>query len=766
MRPVFSSGFKLAVIWIALAQMASACGNPKTDATAGPKAKLVVQTSDSSVRIGEAVYASLILPEKSPLPTGTLNRASCTSFQFHVEPATGWHDPWADWYNSGIPQHATGRDGPFRCGVSASMITIFGEPRPVPPPQITFTLNDWVQFDRPGKYKISVTYRTEFRSYQDQLDDPYDDRKTEQWVVLTTDPIEVEILPEAANAADQAGDSLAQLRRYYGQNDPVNGESRPFWMPQWAAYSETEAVVPLFAQFFETDFNSGKRGLIGSPHQELAVREMEKALVDPRHSVSFFFMDVLAFDAARLRHPELFEEWTASQWSQEWEELARKRNQVYLHAMAEYTSKLLASIPGKHESAQKDSLNAVLMVLSRWDVPEKEELRKRARREAEELWPKMKEPPMISEEEWRVVASPALAARLRKTPLYDQLHWLSEPSPEEAWPRMLAAAKRGDWAEASSWAPVNARVGLSSHRLDRQLIKAFDEGTDDDQLQASLDSLLLAFGGAELVPEVRELLASQTCMGQPSLWTFLLQHEGKRAEVRLIDRYSKQASDRSCDADVALQEALLLGGGRYWSRELETIVDSQLDKEDGIAIQAAILLQRHGSPNAERVLWARLQKWHQSPPFRFVYQGQSSIANVDDLEYALIQALLNGQSWLPEQTMIARLHTLCVYQCGSLKLARSVDQIQPLTVDGMAPPFRDDPSVDELRSLRRFPPGTRFKVNVSLGGPLSSELVDARYPALGRFMREQKFIIVDTSAFDRYGRCRQPAIPATRARRQ
>src|SRR6476619_7144463 len=94
MKSWLSSGWEVAAALVLLSRMAPACGDPSSDATAGAKAKLVVQTEDGRVRIGEVVYANLILPEKSKLQIGTLTRASCTSFKFKVEPQTGWRDPW------------------------------------------------------------------------------------------------------------------------------------------------------------------------------------------------------------------------------------------------------------------------------------------------------------------------------------------------------------------------------------------------------------------------------------------------------------------------------------------------------------------------------------------------------------------------------------------------------------------------------------------------------------------------------------------------
>jgi hypothetical protein len=100
------SGFTVLVALATLTRSAPACGDAQALGVVGTKAQLVILGRAGSVRIGEPVFANLILPKDAPLPTGRLSRATCTSLQFTVEPAVGWHEPWADWYYSGIPQHA------------------------------------------------------------------------------------------------------------------------------------------------------------------------------------------------------------------------------------------------------------------------------------------------------------------------------------------------------------------------------------------------------------------------------------------------------------------------------------------------------------------------------------------------------------------------------------------------------------------------------------------------------------------------------------
>jgi hypothetical protein len=755
-RPLLS-GVTILVALATLTRSAPACGDAPALGVAGTKAQLVIQGRAGSVRIGEPIFADLVLPKDSQLPTGTLNRASCTSLKFTVEPAVGWHDPWADWYYSGIPQHATGRDGPHTCGVMGVM-----KGMPIPPPQISFTLNDWIDFDRPGRYKISVTYRTEFREPQDVLDDPYDDRKSAVNVTLATDPVEVDVLPEAANVASLASDALILLQSHFRGDDPwsFSPDSTPF--PEWTQYSHSEAVIPLLAQFYEQNSNVARRGLIASPHRKLVVQAMEKELVDPRHSVDFNFPAELAFIAAEVQHPELFGGGSKDWRSPEWEQASKRRNELFHQLLAEYTRKLLSAIPRKHEDPRRDSLSAELVILARWDLPGKAQLRKQAADEAARLIPKMKEAPNLWEEEWKVIASPALLPYLRKSEGYaEQMRWLYELAPQEARQSMIHSAERGDWATVAGWAAVMPEDERSSAVLDSHLARALRKQTYDEEVESYLNRILLRLGGPDLIMPARQILASESCMGSSALWAFSLKQQGGLAEKRLIRRYHQDSADPTCNADLALQQIWLNHSVRYWSPQLEAIVVSQLDKSDPLATDAAHLLERFGSNDSEPALWTRLEKWHRSPPFR-VRDSTQTISPEKDLEATLLSALLNGRNWLPEPERIDRLRQLCVYRCDSLKWARSTEHSQRLVIsdDGhgrigfLSVSYPVD--FDAFKGwIQRFPAGTRFEITVWPGNaPLTEAQVATRYPYLGELMRNLKLEIAGVLPYDEYGRCK------------
>jgi hypothetical protein len=413
-------------------------------------------------------------------------------------------------------------------------------------------------------------------------------------------------------------------------------------------------------------------------------------------------------------------------------------------------------------------LSGALLVLARWDIPGKEQLKKLATAEAAQIWPAMKETPSVWEEQWRVVASPTLLPFLRKNSSKDDQYkrWLYELAPQEARRAMIAAAAREDWEAAQSWSRVVPAGGTPSAALDRHLLKAFRHETDDEQTGWILDDILLKLGGPDLIVPVRRMLASESCLGRPYLWSFLLKQEGGAAEDSLLRRYHHESISADCDPDLSLQE--VLQGNRsvsalgYWSPKLEAIAVEQLDMRDEVAIGAAGLLSRFGAKQSEEKLWARLEKWHKAHPLRPADAVARSLTG--DLEESLQSAILDGYGWTIESRDIQRLHQLCVYRCEDLKWARSIGQVQRLSIwdgfDGVRHFTVGSQTLDADgldRWIRRFPPETRFIATTSAFGRqrFGSVPAQAMYPELGRIFRKHNLRLVDDSAFDEYGRCRQ-----------
>jgi hypothetical protein len=763
----------------AFASMAGACGDAKLTATADQKAQLVIKTEGGVVHIGQAIEASLILPKNSRLETGTMYRAGCTSFQFKVEPETGWHDPWADWYYSGIPQHASRWDNPHQssCVVGGRMVrSVDGKivPEPEPPPQIAFTLNDWVQFDRPGKYTISLIYRARQSQGTSEHAENWDEQSSDTFVVLPTGQIEVQILPELDDVRQRVGPELAWYRAHVAETRQVLGNSDVHRYPQWAAYSGSAAVIPLLLQLHENGASLEQKALLNLPDQKAVVEAMEEQLRSPGYSVSTQFLEVLAFNRTRLDNPGLFGSRIQHQWSEQWVAASKVRNAAFLQNMSQYTAQSLSSIPKKDENAQGDCLKTVLHILAHWPLPNKAALRQEAMRKAARLLPIMKKPPDLWEDEWQAIASPAMVPFLLRTfqshSAFEQQHqrWLYQVAPLRAQRMMIVAMEQGDWTLARNWGRVIRPTTTLSHLVDDDVINVLTNYADEDN--SDVEWTLLKFGTRAAAGSARKILASQECLGDPTLWAFLLRVEGSRAEQSLIRRYQKASARADCrtDADIytvvdQIDSTQSRTWKPYWSPALEAIFVSQLGNPDTfLAAEDTELLGLYGSKQAEDKLWAKLEAWHRSPPPENEEEGDS-VKEPKYLEEKIIGALLNGRGWTAHK-QIDRLGALCVYACWELELARPVDQIQLLRVGSTAfEPPTISTTVSPLFSLYtfserldRFPRGTKFAITVSpyFFSARSPADVQNEYPAIWKILQEKQFKVVGPSGtFDAYGRC-------------
>jgi hypothetical protein len=102
-------------------------------------------------------------------------------------------------------------------------------------------------------------------------------------------------------------------------------------------------------------------------------------------------------------------------------------------------------------------------------------------------------------------------------------------------------------------------------------------------------------------------------------------------------------------------------------------VVAPLDKTDSLATGAAQLLEPVGAKDSEGGPCERQEKWRRSPPLRPSGASQS-IPTEDDLEAAYLHFLM-GAVGSRSRGRIDRLRHVWVYQCDSLRWARSTEQL-------------------------------------------------------------------------------------------
>jgi hypothetical protein len=98
--------------------------------------------------------------------------------------------------------------------------------------------------------------------------------------------------------------------------------------------------------------------------------------------------------------------------------------------------------------------------------------------------------------------------------------------------------------------------------------------------------------------------------------------------------------------------------------KVERVAIAELDDpEPAAARDAAMSLERYGSPTSESALWARLEKFHRKwkdKPDNLLHPEPNTIVYASDsgLEQALVQGILQGQAWFADIGTIRRLKEL------------------------------------------------------------------------------------------------------------
>jgi hypothetical protein len=332
---------------------------------------------------------------------------------------------------------------------------------------------------------------------------------------------------------------------------------------------------------------------------------------------------------------------------------------------------------------------------------------------------------------------------------------------------MISAVQQGYWRLALNWGRVVRPTAKLSRVIDSSAINVLTNYADEDN--SDVEWTLLKFGTRAAAGSALKILASQECLGDPTLWAFLLKVEGARAEQSLIGRYRKASASAHCRTDAAIYKIVDEIDSTewrtwmpYWSPALEAIFVSQLGNADRfVAAQAAELLGLYGSKQVEETLWAKLEAWHGSAPPESEHED-SSVEGPQYLEEEIIGALLNGRGRIG-RNQIDRLRALCVYACWEVKLARPAEGIRRLQVSSSAlePPTVSTTGLPLFSLytfsewLERFPPGTRFAITVS---PYflawSPADVQDEYPEIWKVLHQKKFEVVGPApTFDAYGRC-------------
>lgn len=693
-----------------LAQAAQEPGEAKT----APAVQLIISSKSAQFYAGESIPLDLAfsssVPQRYEINNASYDRSGRMSYeQFIVEPKDATRDPLYLYFNS---------IAFFMGGGLTSFDFLTASPK-----MIHLNLNEWISFDRPGTYRISViSHRVgDSLAANQPAGNP---------VEVQSNSIEIKIV--APDPAWQAAE-LANIRQVLDHGPP--SEPNAPNQPREAAmarlrYLGTEpAALEMARRLRGDDGNSDVAcmfGLIASPHRDAGLAEMNRLFGTSDFPISRTFlmtMAILPLDPTAT--PESL----------------RAKMETNTKALEE---RLMSVLPQKRGKAAATSLETVL---SDSRMKASDEARKQL---IPQLIGAFNSLPVDQQGSWLqyrwdAIKDPQWLPTLRAI----ALRYKDYPSPHEmnAYQSLIAsgaALKR--WHELD---PDGARdtvikeisrpkprygadvLGLLPDKtlpeIEDRLAQNF-LATDNYEVEGNIASLLFRYADSDAWPEVAgkvtENVGTWACEPQDTMLAYALRIDPETARP-LLERAiaARGPQDNACRhmlfADVgALQEDPILE---------ELAIKSLTDPDPEVAQDAASYLGRHGSTAAEQPLWNRYEAWSsqwrgREQEFRFAYAARSPNSEQAGLGQLLADALASGLGWLSDETKLRHIAELGVGPNISQSIDRDLQSWsgRSRTIACMPAGVPSSPteftlaqyelhSVEDLKTkLGQFPAGSRF----------------------------------------------------------
>jgi hypothetical protein len=582
---------------------------------------------------------------------------------FHLSPPDGLVDPLHDYFNE---------SGGHMMGGLYTTPELTSKPYVV-----NADLNEWYRFDRPGKYRLYVTSprvglgRTDFFNAES--------------LVTTSNIVEFEILPAERAWAKQRLTEIVRALDALGREGSHHQTCRELRF-LGTADAAREMVRRYQGRDNVCDFEYGF-GLIGSPQRALVVSEMERQLGAPGFPVAAAFLHTLSLLAFVQQTPTPLPPYPAGNEAQSkvWQKAYQARRAAFDEVTKRYVERLTAAVFAKDRAARATSFDTLL---SYQDAPQPANTADaQARTLAAALASIFTDLPpdsqyMFLAYRWRQIASPDLLPVLRRIyqqpPKTDQairsaaLRRIYELAPDEGRRLILAELRHPHedvGIDVLGLLPDETLPEVES-LVSEKLAHIKNLARDSYSVAELYDSylfgdLIARYASAAVLPEVRAAFADQIghlpCRTQTPLLAYFLR-VAPAYGAEMLERALNTRTDTKCyESELAnLSEA---GAGE----PLAKIASAHLaDSDAAVVAQAAAALGQDGAAEAEDLLWARLEQWHEQWAGREkdlrAQQEKDQMTAQTQVEMALVHALGTGWGWLADAEKLNRLQRLCVTQ--------------------------------------------------------------------------------------------------------
>ena len=649
----------------------------------------------------------------------TYDRSGRMSYeQFLLDPKEGTSDPLQLYFNS-----AWGYLGGGLTGIKFLSMS---------PIAIHLDLNEWVRFDQPGTYRLTVaSHRV--------TDTRASDYPRNAGIEVKSNPVELHII--AADPAWQHA-QFEQILEALSRPGPSTCDTQndPKQAPQKALryLGSEEAARELARRLRGEDSHADwdcMFGLIGSPHRETGLQEMNKLLEDPEFAVSDLFLITISILPLKPEEPP--------------DSLRTQRDE----SLKAFRQKLVGALSHKSGKALAISLDTALAGNTS-NLPS--ELKSELVSQLIETFPVLPVDKQVAwlQYRWQDVRDRKWLPLLRTLAVqYEDFPQLRAMSAYQSLQVSAAALKRcyeldpegaRDAVVTEITRPkprYNANtLGILPDRtlpvVERALAEHF-LATDNYEIEGNLASLLFRYADRAVLPDVLGKIEHQVgnwaCEPQDQALAYVLKVDPETAKPLIERAIAARGPDSSACRHMLLTDIAALVN----SPLLEKLaVRSLTDPDPEVANNAASFLGRYGSADAERALWNRYEAWSRewsgrAEELRFVMGRENPHVWDANLGQSLARALASGTSWLSDESKLRRIQGLGVGANiqGDIEQALQAWTRRPFTITyiGTAPPSFDVAQYNQLsldslkKKLAQFPSGTKFVLSPSNRSPSPEE---------------------------------------------
>lgn len=590
------------------------------------------------------------------------------------------------------------------------------------PHVLTTELNEWMRFDKPGRYRLYVvSHRV---SKMKVKGDPFGG--TGQ--VAVSNVLEFEISPvDKKWSAQKLNEAVNLLSKPDGDHRAACRTLR--FLGTTAA--ATEMIKRFRGDDRSCDFEY-QFGLIGSAHRDFVIREMENALSSPEQPIVMSFINNLALLELIRQTPALPPypaEGTDEQMHQ-WQAQRKERLRALEQLEVNYLRQLLAAVPQKQPRARAAALQTLVDFDSKLNSEEFAQSRSLLA-SLSEVFTRL---PVDSQTNllnyrWKAISSPAMIPVLRQ--LLKQAD-KDRGQYEQKELRSIALVRLAELSPDEGRRIILEEIRHPSLRFDTKVLRSLPDGTLpelDNVLATNLEGsgepaattdpevlsmLIERYATDSILSRVRAVFDARgvgkwACRSQNSFLAYFLRVDPETGGEYLTKALAARGEGFSHCYSMTLVDVALL----HMSKEVEDAAVTAVGDDDReVVSDAARVLKDYGSAGAEKPLWQTLEKWHDETERR----------SNEAIEQSLIAALTHGRAWLSTPEKLRRLLALCRTNGGRHEVEQLIAgwnsdiYVVLNTADGepasIGVAHYQINSVDMLKEkLIQFPSGTVFKWN-------------------------------------------------------